>query len=267
MTNNTYSRLGAAILLLFSLTCASFAQAQRMARVANAPSGSSRPGHAQPVGSHVVPVRSAANRNTPAFHNGGPRFNAASNTFMPGDGSVLSSQDLLNTLAAPGFESPLLGTTNRDLGIEAVIDPATQWRLAVAERLLRATPRFSGSGFYLLDGGASYAVPVESTDMQQPTQPQIIVVQAAPSAQPASQQIVAPETSQTAAPPLPDVGQFTLVLQNGSQIQAVAFSRVNDRIVYITADGSRRTLAVSDLNSEATVQVNQERGTPLQLPL
>jgi len=33
------------------------------------------------------------------------------------------------------------------------------------------------------------------------------------------------------------------------------------------ADGSRRTLALSDLNSDATVQINEERGTPLQFSL
>jgi hypothetical protein len=68
-------------------------------------------------------------------------------------------------------------------------------------------------------------------------------------------------------PPLPDVGQFTLVLRNGSQIQAVAFTRSNDKIVYITVEGSRRTIAVADLDSDATLRVNQERGTPLQFPM
>jgi len=62
-----------------------------------------------------------------------------------------------------------------------------------------------------------------------------------------------------------DVGQFILVLQNGTQLEAVAFTRMKDLIVYITADGSRRTIAAADLNSDATVQINQERGTPLQL--
>lgn len=35
---------------------------------------------------------------------------------------------------------------------------------------------------------------------------------------------------------------------------------------YITRDGTRRTLAFSDLDADVTVRVNQERGTPLQLP-
>jgi len=67
--------------------------------------------------------------------------------------------------------------------------------------------------------------------------------------------------------PLPDVGQFTLVLRNGSQIEAVAFTRSNDKIVYITVEGSRRTIALADLDSAETVRVNEEQGTPLRLPM
>jgi hypothetical protein len=134
--------------------------------------------------------------------------------------------------------------------------------------VLRGRSRFGGGGFYLLDGGGAYAVPddsalADSAPADQPAQqPQVIVVQAAPPSEQSAEQS-APEDSA----PLPDVGQFTLVLQNGTQLQAVAFTRVNERIVYITADGSRRSIAVADLNSDATVRVNEERGTPLQLPL
>ncbi len=151
-----------------------------------------------------------------------------------------------------------------NLGVEAAIDPATQWNLALAERLGR---NFAGSGVYLLGGGYGYAIPQDVPDNEQVAapapqqQPQIIVVQqpAAPGQQAAQQSSEQPD------PALPDVGQFTLVLRNGTQIQAVAFTRMKDSIVYITADGSRRTLAWTDLDSDATVRVNQERGTPLQL--
>ena len=97
--------------------------------------------------------------------------------------------------------------------------------------------------------------------------PQIIVVQA-PAA--ANQQGAAPAPSaepQAQQPALPDVGQFTLVQRDGTKIEAIAFTRKSDSIVYITADGSRRTLAVADLDSAATQRVNQERGTPLNLSL
>lgn len=194
----------------------------------------------RPTGSHTA--RTAVSTN--GFSNG-----------MGFGGTLLSSQNILD----PGFG---FGTGfNQNLGIEAAIDPATQWRLFTAARLLRNNPRFAGSSFYLLDGGGAYALPDESADADQPPQqPQqqqpIIVVQQQPAAE------SAPEDA-----PLPDVGQFTLVLRNGTQIQAVAFTRANDRIVYITADGSRRTIASADLNLDETVRINQERGTPLQLPL
>lgn len=75
-----------------------------------------------------------------------------------------------------------------------------------------------------------------------------------------------PEATPPAAT-VPDVGQFILVLRNGTRIQAVAFTSSNGNIVYITADGSRRMIARADPDSETTVRVNDERGTPLQLPL
>lgn len=66
---------------------------------------------------------------------------------------------------------------------------------------------------------------------------------------------------------VPDEGQFTLVLNNGRWIEAVAFTRSNETIVYISPAGSRYTMAASELDSESTLRVNQERGTPLQFPL
>ena len=42
---------------------------------------------------------------------------------------------------------------------------------------------------------------------------------------------------------------------------------MGDKIVYITAEGSRRTMATADLDTKATQEVNEERGTPLQLTL
>jgi len=70
-----------------------------------------------------------------------------------------------------------------------------------------------------------------------------------------------------AQPALPDEGEFTLVMTDGTWIQAVAFTHSNYKIVYITAAGSRYTIAASDLDSDSTLRVNQERGTPLQSPL
>ena len=163
----------------------------------------------------------------------------------------------------------------QDIGTEAAIDPATQWRLAIAERVARSTGgAFAGGGYYLLDGGGAYAYPypAETSEadqappqqQQQAQQPQVIVVQQAPAQ---TAQTSGGEQPVEAAPPLPDAGQFTLVLHNGTQIEALAFTQMKDRVIYITRDGSRRTLSLSDLDVDATVRLNQERGTPLQLSL
>jgi hypothetical protein len=162
-----------------------------------------------------------------------------------------------------GSTNELNGIVDQDLLLKAAIDPATQWRLATAERLLRDTRGFvPGFGGFLLDGGGSYVVPEEAAGANQPP-PQVIVVQVPPAAQPAAQP--SPEPAAVTSAPLPDVGSFTLVLHDGKQIQALAFSRIKDRIAYITPDGGRRTIEAADLDSDATVRVNQDRGTPLEL--
>jgi len=186
-------------------------------------------------------------------------------------GSGLTLQQLLDPVPPPGFDYQYLSAIDSDLAVKALIDPVTQWRVAEAEGALRVGGGFAGSSFYLLDGGGYY-LPEESeqADQSQPPQPQpsqqpqIIVLQQAPPTQPAAQP--APEATPAAAP-VPDVGQFILVLRNGTRIHAVAFTSSNGNIVYITADGSRRTIALADLDSETTMRVNEERGTPLQLQL
>jgi hypothetical protein len=257
--------LAAAILFVVSILGVFPTEAQRSATV----TGPRSPVHTRPAGTRsVLPGTAAGGRTAPAVARNGVHFNLASSSFEASDGSPVSLQELLNPFPGPGFNFQHLSAINQDLGIKAVIDPVTEWKLAIAERVLRDRLRFAGAGFYLLDGGGAYALPDDSApvdtgsaEQQSAQQPQVIVVEAPPPQQSADQP--GPEDSA----PLPDVGQFTLVLQNGTQLQAVAFTRMNDRIVYITADGSRRTIAIADLNSDATVRVNQERGTPLQFPL
>ena len=183
------------------------------------------------------------------------------NSLIASGVSPLSVQDLLNPLPAPGFDFTHLAAINQDLDIKALIDPITQARLAIAERLLRETPQVP---FFFPMFGTSTPIVLE----QQP--PQVVIVQQAPTpAQAVSERAVESEMAPPAFPavPLQDVGQFTLVRNDGSQISAVAFTRKNDRIIFITPDGSRRSIALSDLDSAATERVNEERGTSLQLPL
>jgi hypothetical protein len=143
--------------------------------------------------------------------------------------------------------------------ILAAIDPATQWRLFEAEKFARNVG-FSTPGFYLLGGGAYYA-PSEPAEAEPAPQEQSAETGTA-QAERFEQQPVPAES----APP-EDVGQFVLVLRSGSQVEAVAFTRADDHIIYVTADGLRRTLAIADLDPAATIRINEERGTPLEIRL
>lgn len=224
------------------------------------------PVHAPP--GSVVRARGHITGGTP-FNDAGSAFASGFGGFG-GFGDFGGSQQLLNSTPGFGFNNANLD----DLGIKAAIDPETQWRLAIAERLLRDDRGFGGffgTGGYILDGGGYYTAPEEPSSEPAAAapapQPQIIVVQvpAAPNQQGAAS--AAPAESQEQQPALPDVGQFTLVLRNGTKIEAIAFTRKSDSIVYIAVDGSRKTLAVADLDSAATQRVNEERGTPLNLSL
>jgi len=143
----------------------------------------------------------------------------------------------------------------------------------------------SNSGFYFLTGGGAYYLPPGSgddgsgyaddgsaddansaNDNGAADDTQAADVNGAPVATNASD--VAQEVSDGAASTtVQDEGEFTLVLRDGTRIQAMAFTHTNQKIVYITNDGMRRAFADSLLDSDETVRVNQERGTALQLPL
>jgi hypothetical protein len=67
--------------------------------------------------------------------------------------------------------------------------------------------------------------------------------------------------------PLPDVGALTLVLRDGSRLDVIAFTMTQGQVIYITPEGRRLSIAVEIFDADATQRVNQERGTPMQLPL
>jgi hypothetical protein len=238
----------------FAFLLPSIASAQRGTRLAPAPRAAAVHRGSSFNNSPVRTSRRGAIRSNNSFFSN----SLDQVSFFPSNGLGING---INTIAT------------QDIGIQAAIDPATQWRLALAERVARnGAGVFPGGGYYLL-GGGGYPYPADYSDNEgsepqqgQPQQqqpPQVIVVQQAPAQQ--SPSAFAEQPAESA--PLPDVGQFTLVLRNGSRIEAVAFSRVQERVVYITQDGSRKTLSLSDLDVDATVRLNQERGTPLQLPL
>ncbi|MGC1829674.1 MAG: hypothetical protein WA663_04600 [Candidatus Acidiferrales bacterium] len=123
---------------------------------------------------------------------------------------------------------------------------------------------FPGGAYFLWDGGPEYVAPDDTADYDQTDQSD-------QSEQSPSPELVAdeppapqPESVPTAAPLVPGDDHLTLVLRNGDKIQAVAFTRSNDSIVYITPGGLRHTLALSDLDTAATLRINQEQGKFLQ---
>jgi hypothetical protein len=194
----------------------------------------------------------------------------------------LSTQQILNPLSSFGldFEHAI---AIRDAQLKAFIDPATQQRLALAERRGRRKPKTT-NGFIFLDGGGAYVLPAEAgTDLNPDADAQTAQDQGQDQEQGARQERAQQASkqqeqqleldannarlAQEQSESLPDEGEFTLILRSGQEIEAVAFTRVDDRIVYITIGGGRHTVALHELDVDATVRLNQERGTPLQIPL
>jgi hypothetical protein len=246
------------ILVLAGVTCSSAAWAQRgFHGVGVRPAMTSQRG--MPIVARTRVSMSQTPRVVTTTVNG-----TTSNAVVVSGISPLSLQDLLNPVPGFGFSFVHLAAINRDLGIRALIDPATQMQLALAERLLIETP-VAPVAFPIFGGVGEAPVIIPQQ------QPQVIIVQQpTPAAETATapaapQSMEAPEAAASA--PLPDVGEFILVERDGNQIPAVAFTRQGDRIVYVTRQGTRRSMGVVELDPDATVRVNEERGTPLQLPL
>lgn len=154
-------------------------------------------------------------------------------------------------------------------------------------------PIFSHGGFdlsnslspILFGGYPGYSDSTESSDsppqaQQQPQQqPQIIVIQLpAPvavtqSASPAPQEpmdapaaLASPSSPADAADSAePDLSPFVLVKRDGKVVFASAFSISGSLLRYITPEGIRRTVFLSDLDAEATRRMNEENGATVRL--
>jgi hypothetical protein len=164
------------------------------------------------------------------------------------------------------------GGVNGNLGVEALINPVTQANLALASRLAK---NGTGTGAYLLGGGYGYypgdyeqpqSEPQQSAEAPAAPQPQVIIIQQpgpgrTQPADPPNAEDIAPQPEPASTSPL------TLVLKNGSKIEAVAFTRQGNQIVYITGSGARSTVAVADVDAAATTKLNDDRGTPMNLSL
>ncbi len=270
--------LPASVLVVLSLAVPLLASAQmRTAPMTARPVAAVSTRSARPVATHVAPVarpRVVVAAAGPAIHgatapfippangslNFGNGFNF-DNGFYGGSGETI--QQLLDPVPGLGFDYSYLAGIDKDLALQAIIDPQTEERLAVAERVARSTSGFGASAYYLLGGGGEYVVPAETAaneQTEQPQQPEVIVLQQA--AQKTTEETAAaPQPAQ----PIPDVGNFILVLRNGHKIQVIAFTRSSNSVIYITRDGSRHTIAASELDDVATQRINQDSGTELTL--
>jgi len=111
----------------------------------------------------------------------------------------------------------------------------------------------------------------QQTVQQSQPQPQIIVIQQPTPAQQAADSrsdtgnLSASGPESQAAVPIRDVGDFILVRRDGRVLFASVFSVVGAQLQYVTPEGIRHTLAMSDLDADATQQMNEARGTTVQI--
>jgi len=171
---------------------------------------------------------------------------------------------LHGTLPVPGlgFDFTHHALMNRNLDVRALIDPITQHRLALARQIRRETPL------------VPLALPIFFPSIQVMVQPQppIVIIQQAAEAPPEEPvergrpAEVGPREELPAEPP-PELERLVLVRRDGTHIFAVAFVVQETRVVYVTAEGQRRTVALAALDLPETLRVNEERGTTLQLPI
>jgi hypothetical protein len=256
-----------AIVAAFALTPLSQAQGQHAA-----PPPAARVSPA-PV---VAPAARTSTAHSSAAHHASTTSNSTSSSNHPHSSNVVSyppwpaGSHFTGPVSPGGFVNPLAGTN-------------------------KGNQHFKGStGIILLGGGYGYGYAYDDSgnesqvqaDQQgddqesggqqsggQP-QPQYIFVQQVPDPRGSSSGALASRDQSQAAQeeqpapsvPLRDVGSFTLVTQAGHHLDAVAFTRYADRLVYITPDGGRRSIAFRDLDVDATQRLNTELGTPITLP-
>jgi hypothetical protein len=128
---------------------------------------------------------------------------------------------------------------------------------------------FGGYPYYYDDLG--YDQPEQQAVPQSQPQPQIIVIQQPVPAQQSADSgsdtgnLPASVSAPEADVPIRDVGDFILVRRDGRILFASVFSVNGSQLQYVTPEGIRHTLALSDLDADATQQMNEARGTSVQI--
>jgi hypothetical protein len=162
-----------------------------------------------------------------------------------------------------GFDYTHFAAVNRNLGTRALIDPAIQQQLALAREIRRETPSFPVSLPIVVSSNVNQifiTMPPPVVIVQQPA----VVEAPVPTSRDAQPSPVVQEAPPQQ--PVAELGELVLIRRDGRVVFAVAYSIINSRLVYVTREGIRRSFPLAELDGEATVQMNEERGTSLRLP-
>ncbi|HWQ03588.1 MAG TPA: hypothetical protein VNL38_03825, partial [Candidatus Nitrosotenuis sp.] len=183
----------------------------------------------------------------------------------------LQSVPLISTTSVPGlgFDYTHLAARDRNLPVRALIDPVTQHRFALERQALRNAPAVAASPMIF--------IPISNVVIVQ--QPPVVVIEPPPAAQspgpvlaagPAAPLSDAPaeisiEKILPPAPPVRELDEMLLIRRDGSALRVVAFSANTHRLTYITRDGARRTVALAEIDLDATALANEDRYVPLKI--
>jgi hypothetical protein len=130
-------------------------------------------------------------------------------------------------------------------------------------------PHDSGFVIPFIDGGFYLPVPAYADQGGPPPQADDSEAanQPAPPEQPSARDSDSNLRDRMRSEPLPpEQTEYVFVRQDGSLIFAVAYSLINDRLQYVTAEGLRRTIPLNTLDLGATQQFNEQRGVSIRLP-
>jgi hypothetical protein len=220
------------------------------------------------------PAARASSSPTPAAATGARTAQPASVIQISPSGRVTSvfaagansvSLDTISGVPGLGFDFPHLAAINGALGN----NPSFQFG--------RNGRRGQGTFVPILFGGYPYYYDESGTDQaeepaaqQAQPQPQIIVIQQPVPAQQSADSgndagnLSASVSATQAAVPVPDLGEFILVRRDGRILFASVFSVVGGQLQYVSPEGIRHMLAMSDLDAGATQEMNEARGTEVQ---
>jgi hypothetical protein len=122
--------------------------------------------------------------------------------------------------------------------------------------------------------------PVSPVIVVQSSPPVIVLQQSAPESDEAqamrAQRVSAaprenmPEAEVQAARPVEpyrELEEYVLVRKDGGEIYVVAFTTQKGRVVYVTRQGLRRSVALEELDGAATTRRNEDRGADVRLPI